>query len=240
MLESERYALQGKQFHKMIQQHLMGIPAENIAGMVSSEELRGWWQSYLDFYHHENLGEQGALFPEISLSAPLGNQRLVATFDLIALQKEGQTVIYDWKTNRSRTPRTRLERRLQTRVYPYLLTKAGDFLNAGNPIQPEQIRMVYWFAGFPDQPETFNYNAQTCQSDREYLENLVDEINEATESKFPLTNNIKLCQYCIYRSLCNRGVQAGSFEAESELDADFIENDVDVRLDIDQIAEIAF
>jgi hypothetical protein len=240
MLESERYALQGKQFHKMIQQHLIGIPADTIAGMVSGEELKGWWQSYLDFYQQEDLAGQGALFPEISLSTPIGNQRLVATFDLIVVQKNGNATIYDWKTNRNRISRARLERRLQTRVYPTLLTTAGNFLNAGYPILPENIRMVYWFASFPEQPETFIYNAQTYHSDQKYLEHLVDKVNRAAESEFTLTDDEKLCQYCIYRSLCERGVQAGSFEVGSELDEDIIENDGNVKLDIDQIAEIAF
>ncbi len=240
MLESERYARQGQQFHKMIQQHLIGIPAESIANMVSGEELNTWWQSYLDFYQQENLAAQGVLFPEISLSMPIGNQRLVATFDLIVLQKDGRATIYDWKTNRNHTSRIRLEHRLQTRVYPYLLSMAGNFLNTGNPILAEQIRMIYWFAGFPDQPETFLYNAQTRQSDQGYIEHLVDEINGAAESDFTLTDDDRLCQYCIYRSLCNRGVLAGNLEAGAELGEDFFQSDSDVKLDIDQIAEIAF
>jgi hypothetical protein len=240
MLESERYARQGKQFHKMIQQHLNGIPAENIAGMVSGEALKVWWQSYLDFYHQADLARQGSLFPEISLSSPIESQRLVATFDLIVLQKDGNAIIYDWKTNRNRTSRTRLERRLQTRVYPYLLAKAGNFLNAGNPILPENIHMVYWFAGFPDQPETFIYSAQAYHSDLEYLEHFVDEINGAAESQFTLTDDERRCQFCIYRSLCERGIRAGSVDKVAELDEDFIETMEDIQLDIDQIGEIAF
>ncbi len=240
MIESERYARQGKYFHKMIQQHLVGVPADSIAGMITNEELEGWWQNYQNFYHQENLAEQLALYPEIALSAPLGNNRLVATFDLISRQKDNNLVIYDWKTNRNRPSRVGLERRLQTRVYPYLLTKAGDFLCNDKPIQPEQIRMVYWFSGFPEQPEIFTYNTQTYHADQDYLEHLVDSINRTAENDFTLTDDEKRCQFCIYRSLCERGVQAGSFDSVAEPGDDFVEFDADTRFDIDQIAEIAF
>lgn len=240
MLESERYAQQGKQFHKMIQQHLVGVPAESITAMIASDELNEWWQNYLDYYRQEGMEDQSALYPEISLSAPLGHYRLTATFDLITLHNNGSLIITDWKTNRRRPQRIWLERRLQTRVYPYVLTRAGDFLNRGDAVEPKQIRMVYWFAGFPNQPEHFIYDTQAYTADQSYLENLADEIHLAPESSFTKTSDERRCQFCVYRSLCARGVQAGNLDLVDESQGALSESESELPFDIDQIAEMAY
>ena len=60
-----------------------------------------------------------------------------------------------------------------------------------------------------------------------------------TRPDFPLTTDERRCRYCVYRSLNNRGEQAGSL-------ADWDENvntnieESDFTIDIDQIAEIEF
>lgn len=240
MLESERYALQGKQFHKMIQQHLIGVPAEKISAMIVSEELREWWQNYLDYYQQEELAKQKVLYPEISLSAAIGNHRITATYDFISVQNDGTLVITDWKTNRHRPQRIWLERRLQTRVYPYVLTLSGSFLIDGKSVDPEHIRMIYWFANYPDQPEIFTYNEQSFAADQSYLENLSNEIQLADESHFVMTGDERRCQFCVYRSLCARGVQAGDMNTIANESDDFATFEGDVPFDIDQIAEIAY
>ena len=48
VLENERTMRQGAEFHHMIQQHLIGIPAERLSarlegGDPQAEELRRWW-----------------------------------------------------------------------------------------------------------------------------------------------------------------------------------------------------
>ncbi|MBN1536100.1 MAG: PD-(D/E)XK nuclease family protein [Anaerolineales bacterium] len=238
ILESEHYAQLGEQFHKMIQQHLIGVPAEKISAMITAEELREWWENYLEYYRQQAMANQTQLFPEIILSAPIGNHRLMAKFDLISLQKDGSLVITDWKTARKPPQRIWLERRLQTRVYPYLLSKAGDFLNNNHPIYPEQIRMIYWFANFPDQPEVFSYDRKTMKADQERLEYLVEAIEMGDEKAFHLTDDKKHCQFCVYRSLCGRGIQASNLDTDEESVEDI--TSFDDRLDIDQIAEIEY
>ncbi|NMC13915.1 MAG: PD-(D/E)XK nuclease family protein [Chloroflexi bacterium] len=239
MLENERFTQQGINFHKMIHQHLIGVPADRLSSFAFKDDLENWWQNYLDLYNRLEFAKQTAIYPEITLSSPMGNHRLIAAFDLIFRQRDNTFVIYDWKTNRRRPPRVWLERRLQTRVYPFLLAKAGGFMMDGKPIPPEQIRMVYWFANFPLEPEIFNYDEKTYHADQKYLAHLVETIEHAAEDNFHLTDDARMCQFCVYRSLCERGIQAGIASDEESMENDIITLD-DTFLDFDQIAEIPF
>jgi hypothetical protein len=159
-----------------------------------------------------------------------------------------RAVILEWKTSRKRPQRKWLAERLQTRVYPYLLVRAGShLLEIGDrglgmgdwrPFQPEQVEMVYWFANFPQDPERFPYDAAQYEVDDHYLASLIEEIKDLGDEDFPLTPQERRCRYCPYRSLCQRGVRAGSFdEMEDELEWG---DDFDVVLDFEQIAEIEY
>ena len=153
--------------------------------------------------------------PEATLSAPLGGFRLLAKYDLIAIENDKVT-IYDWKTYRKRPKSEFLAIRLQTRVYRALLVQAGAFLNDGKPIAPEQIEMVYWFSDFPNDPARFAYTSAQYKRDWDTLQKLSDEIKSA--SSYPLTDDRAKCLYCPYRSYCERGVRAGDVDqAEAEM-----------------------
>ena len=70
-------------------------------------------------------------YPELTLSVPLGDHRLIAKFDLLAIEPGGRAVIVDWKTGQRRQGQSWLAGRLQTRVYRYVLAQAGAHLNDG-------------------------------------------------------------------------------------------------------------
>jgi hypothetical protein len=173
------------------------------------------------------------LYPEATLSAPLGNYRLLAKYDLIALE-DGKATIYDWKTYRKRPRNEWLAGRMQTRIYRALLAAAGAHLNQGKPFEPEQIEMVYWFPDFPDDPARFPYNAVQFQRDWDHLLKLADELS--TAATYPLTEDREKCLFCTYRSYCERGSQAGDIEqAEAEREAEEL-----FDVNFEQIGEIAF
>jgi PD-(D/E)XK nuclease superfamily len=237
-LEFERYIQQGERFHRMVQQHLLGVPEARLSAMALEADLKRWWENYLHFSQSpDGLGalSQAWRQPETSLSAPLGDLRLVAKYDLIVINPEPRALIFDWKTARKRPQRKWLAERLQTRLYPYLLLQAGASLNKGKPFEPEQVEMVYWFAEFPDQSERFAYSQAAYQSDQAYIAELVDTIQGL--GQFPLTSNEKRCAFCAYRSLCERGVRAGGMEAQEEAEAG---DELELRLDFDQVQEIEF
>jgi len=237
-LENERHLQQGAAFHRLVHQHLLGIPEERLARAAADADLRRWWHNYLT-RGPEDL--PASRHPEIVLSAPLGDYRLVAKYDLVtvdpsAMLRAGpgrQAVILDWKTSRRRPNRKYLAERLQTKVYPYLLVLAGDHLNGGQPLAPEQVEMVYWFADFPEDPARFPYSSAQYEADEAYLTSLVGQIGSPP---YPRTTDERNCRYCRYRSLCQRGVEAGPLdEMEDELTQDF-----DISLDFEQIAEIEY
>ena len=240
-LENERHLQQGSAFHRLVHQHLLGIPQERLSSTVADETLLRWWHNYLLAPPVDLPPDR---HPEIVLSGSVSGHRLIAKYDLVAVEAGRRVIIVDWKTSRKQPRRKWLAERLQTRVYPYLLVQAGAHLNGGRPLQPEQVEMVYWFANFPAHSERFAYDGAQYEADGVYLASLIDEIKglalsspkEPADEVFPLTAEDRRCHYCRYRSLCQRGVGAGAFDGA---DDDLVQEDLS-RLDFDfeQIAEV--
>lgn len=233
--EQEEHMTQGALFHRLVHQYFIGLPVDVLTRSIADERVAGWWEQFLT-HGVADLPERR--FPEIALSASLGPHRLVAKYDLIALEPGQRAVIVDWKTALHRSRRDRLEARVQTILYRCLLARAGAYLNDGTPIAPEQISMIYWFAEFPEQPEVFTYDAEQHQRAEVELLRLLDAIAERPAGGFPLTSEVDRCKYCRYRSLCQRGVKAGEFD-DYEAD-EAVEFDLDALIDLDQIGEMAF
>jgi CRISPR/Cas system-associated exonuclease Cas4 (RecB family) len=236
--EAERLAQLGADFHRLVQQHLVGLDEEILSRSLAEAEaeLKVWWRNYLD--HRPLALAEAQTFPELTLSAPLRGYRLLARFDLLAVQPDGIFMVIDWKTARRKPARDSLARRIQTRAYPYVLTVAGAAYNGGQPIDPATIKMIYWYPQAPDQPEAFDYSAQQFERDEKFLSDLVERIKSAAqEDDFPLVEDRKPCTYCVYRSYCDRGDKAGPLISLEEEPQEVL--DVSV-LDWDQIAEIQF
>jgi CRISPR/Cas system-associated exonuclease Cas4 (RecB family) len=231
-LENEKHQQEGEYFHRLVQQYLIGIPSEQIAKLANTVNLQRWWENFIDDKDLRGLRDLGVLYPEATLSAPLGNYRLLAKYDLLIIEN-GKATIYDWKTYRKRSRNEWLSARMQTRVYRALLIHAGTHLNHGQPFQPEQVEMVYWFADFPNEPARFTYTSAQYKRDWDSLVKLADEI--ASASSYPLTDDRAKCSYCPYRSYCDRGVRAGDVEqAEAETEAEEL-----FDVNFEQIGEIA-
>jgi CRISPR/Cas system-associated exonuclease Cas4 (RecB family) len=248
-LENEQHLRDGEFFHRLIQQHLIGVSQEQVGRLANSANLQRWWENFLASREKLDLENPSGIYPEATLSAPLGNVRLIAKYDLIKISKN-RAIIYDWKSYRKRPRNEWLSARMQTRVYMALLAKAGAHLNQGQPFEPEQIEMVYWFSEFPDDPARFAYTPAHFKRDWDLLTKLEDEIQRAllqvTEkaSSFPLTDDRTKCLYCPYRSYCERGVRAGDVDqAEAETSTGLspgMEAEELFNLNFEQIGEIAF
>jgi CRISPR/Cas system-associated exonuclease Cas4 (RecB family) len=235
--ESERFLRLGQQFHRMAHQYLLGVPAPQLDEMVDGPEIKAWWENF-NLHVPDFLAgiDPASRSMEATLTAPVDSFRIIAKLDFVGRRDDGKSIIVDWKTYRKKPRRSWLQERLQTRIYPYLLVRAGSQANQGKVIDPEQVEMVYWFASFPEKPERFSYNARQFAEDDAYLSKLVSEIQRLEESNFTMTPQLERCQFCVYRSLCDRGVQAGSF---AELDNPTEQED-EFLLDFDQISEIEF
>jgi len=231
-LENERRQQEGVAFHRLVQQHLLGLPEEKLARLASTPNLQRWWQNYIT---HPIEFTGYAHHTETVLSTPLGNFRLLAKYDLIAIPPPGtlgtekKAFILDWKTYVKRPKDEWMTTRWQTRVYRVLLTQAGAQFNNGQPIDPEMIEMVYWYADYPDHPARFPYSDAQFRRDWEAIRKLAEEIVTATSH--PLTNDERKCTYCVYRSYCDRGVEAG-FGGEADVELEIM------PIDLEQIQEI--
>lgn len=229
VLENERAQQEGQLFHRMVQQHLIGLPVEKLSRLANTPNLSRWWKNYLEYqFNHSGYAQN----TELTLGAPVGTFWLVAKYDLIAVKPGERAVIYDWKTYHKHPRKEWVAARMQTRVYRALLVQAGTVLNGGNPLQPDQIEMIYWYADYPSEPTHFPYNTAQHKRDWDGLNALILEISN--HRHFPLTEDEKKCAYCPFRSYCNRGVKAEALDelAESEL--------AGTDFNFEQIAEIEF
>jgi hypothetical protein len=238
VIEQELRMERGTQFHRMVQQWLHGIPANLIEQRASDPLLRQWWQSFLQHNPLETVnGERRA---EFTLSAPFAGYRLIAKLDVLVAQPGSAARIFDWKTSEHRPKPAYLQSRVQSRLYPLITVLAGAALNEGQPWQPAQLNLTYWFVQHPTDPEVIPYNAQRFQRDHAFIEGLIMEIERAAETgDFPLTEDKKRCQFCQYRSLCERGIAAGWLDDVEDIDELGAEETL-FEIDLEQIGEIAF
>jgi CRISPR/Cas system-associated exonuclease Cas4 (RecB family) len=233
ILENERRMQRGADFHRLLHQQFLGLPAELLRASLSDPALIGWWEAYQQTPPADLPPHRCA---EFSLSAALGGYRLAAKYDLIAAAPGERIVIVDYKTNERRPTRRALEGRLQTRVYRYLLAAAGERFNEGKKIAPEQVEMLYWFATFPAQPERFRYSATLYEGDGRYLSGLIAEI-AARADDWPQTAEARACRFCHYFSYCERGKAPGNL---SELDDAPEEEAASLDIALEQVAEVEF
>ncbi len=234
--ENEHFRLQGERFHKMIHQLVIGIPVEKISSMNADIVLTSWWENFLASQKDLLENQTSRLFPEFTLSTLYAGYRLLAKYDLLQSSADGTFVIYDWKTYRNRPRRERLAAKLQTRLYLFILSSSANPAHklSGN------LKLIYWYANFPSQPEIFTYSPAQYQQDSQYLERLILSIEQAagedSEETFPLTLNAERCLFCVYRSLCDRGTRAGDETSGEEADlASSLED-----FDFEQISEVEF
>ncbi len=237
--ENERHIQRGERFHRMVQQYLLGVPAERLERIAQADEdenLLRWWQNFSTVIPPLLVGTRHV---EVTLSAPvLDSYRLAAKYDLVMSSAGSKIIIYDWKTSIRRPRAEVLRQRLQTRVYRYLMVRAGKQFNGGRDVTPEQVEMIYWFAE-PDQPrERIPYSLAMYQEDETYLNGLITEIRSLPPDGFRMAPDEGACRFCVYRSLCERGVEAG---AQAETEADWEGNpQTSLDFDLEQIGEIGF
>jgi hypothetical protein len=159
----------------------------------------------------------------------------MARYDLLAIAPGHRAVVVDWKTSRRRPLPGQLEGRWQTRVYRYVLARAGRELNEGNDLEPEQIELIYWFTNYPQQSERLPYDARQYAGDQAALRSTMAQIAAREQETWTLTQDLKRCRYCTYRTLCEKDI------AETpESDWEPPDEPEDWEIDLDQIGEVTF
>jgi predicted RecB family nuclease len=236
VLEMEEQINNGKIFHLMAQQYFSGIHPDVIFMQVENVKISNWWKEFIRFAEaYNNLPHQS----EVLISSKINNKSFVGVFDLLVYSPGEKITIIDWKTNHTRPSRKNLEQHVQTRLYPLLLTSGGKQWNNNNEIKPDQIEMIYWFANYPDEQQSFLYSEHQYQADLNFIQDLINQIESTNLGEFTLTANQKRCNFCNYRSLCGRGIKPGSTENLDTVDFDYLYEEIE-EIDMNQIGDIAF
>lgn len=231
----EMHMEQGRRFHQLVQRYILGMPTDALQNYAAAPPLSKWWQ---DFLAYGLQGLPALRFAEVTRSSSLEGFRLVGKFDLIAIEEGGSVVIVDWKTSKFIPGISELRQSMQSRLYPYILAREGLEKYGYEKIVPDQIRMRYWYAQDPQSPKEFMYGKGQFSADEQFLAGLIREIMDMDAENFPLTDDIHKCEFCLYRSLCDRGIEAGSI-SELSRDMDELEDWPGV-VDLDEIQEIEF
>jgi hypothetical protein len=245
IMEYEKLMFQGQIFHRLVHQLFSGIPEPGLSNLIHDDELHTWWNNFLqevpqllDIKYNERnqISNIDVLHPEVALTTAMVDHQITAKYDLIQ-SSENKLIILDWKTGRKHPKRNRLLERLQTRIYPFIMVKAGAHFLHCNMLEPEQVEMVYWYANFPKQPERFSYTTKRYNEDKILLEDLVIKIKKLGAGDYSMTDQIELCDFCNYRSLCERGDTAGLMTNLIDFPSVLSE---EISLDIENIVEIEY
>lgn len=237
-LDFEQRSQMGARFHRLIQQYLLGVPEDRIFALADADprpELGQWWDNFL-----ANVPPwlKGQRFVETTLSTTLAGYRLLAKYDLVLAGEQGAFIIFDWKTSQRRLKKEWLVKRIQTRLYRFILTEAGSTLIPEQDPHADKISMSYWFAPHPESPVTLPYEHADYEEDKAYFTKLLEEIQEKPESSFHRTDDLMKCHYCVYRSLCDRGLKAGDLDSFEDFEQS--PDEFEPEIEFEQIAEIEF
>ena len=232
VLEMEALVARGRQFHSLAHQFLAGLPLPAINDAINDPMLKKGFSRFVDFSYERSWILK---LSEIKINANLERHHLIAVYDLIAQTDDGQVTIFDWKTAMHPPRKDFLKLKMQSSIYPFILFEnlQGLFPSADQH-QHCALSMTYWYPAYPDFIFSFNYDQETHQENRDSLISFLDAVDSRLQSmQFNKTDNLKQCKYCQYRSLCDRGIEAGTIDG---LDGDSIADEI--MIDFNALPEI--
>lgn len=234
VLEFEHHLQLGNQFHQLAQRYLNGVPEKVLTESITDSDLSGWFQNFLVYYTSLDLKQTYTEFP---MHFFIKGFEVKAVFDLLALDQDGVVNIFDWKTSLKLPRRDSLSTRMQSVLYPLAVVEACGGLFPGLKLTPEKVRMTYLYVAHDSQNVfQFGYTLDQYNMGKGRIEEMIAEIKDKEPGSFALTPITKLCEYCVYRSLCERGTSAGDFDSFEEEDLE----DLIARVDFNAQDEIAF
>ena len=231
VLEIEENIRKGNSFHFLVHQYFSGISEDILKNSINDEDINSWFNSFLKFIHTLQIERS---FSEFPVMYQFGSIQFSAVFDLIYSTKNGEIGIIDWKTSHISPRKSTLSLKIQSILYPFLLRETAHEFFPEIDLRAKNIFMRYWYPTSPQKEYIFPYDESIHEKNRTFLSSLADEILVKKTGEFSLTRDEKKCGYCIYRSLCNRGIDAANL-------LDLEENGLDednLTIDFDQLPEL--
>lgn len=215
--KANNHAEKGRLFHLLAYRYFMGLDDSFIDESGEYGDIKIWQERLKEYI---TINQKNSYFPEFELKFAENDVKLQAKYDLIMIDKDNKAVIYDWKVQEKQIKQKNAEQAFQTRVYMYLLAKAGDIIN-GKPIKPEDITMVYWQANHPASPVRIVYSQELFKQDEEFLESEIERILNCDFDALGLkTEDQKVCKFCEFCSICN-GVDSKEVMQEDDFDIEW-------------------
>ncbi|MGE5328477.1 MAG: PD-(D/E)XK nuclease family protein [Deltaproteobacteria bacterium] len=216
--KENKHAEKGRLFHLLAYRFFMGLDDSFVDEKGEYSDIKVWQDRLKSYIAIDSRNEY---YPEFELKLCEDNIKIQAKYDLIMLDAENRAVIYDWKVQEKAIKPNNAEKAFQTRVYMYLLAKAGDIIK-GKAIRPQDITMVYWQANHPANPVRIEYSEELFKQDEEFVKNEIEKILSCNFDSTGLkTTDEKVCRFCEFCSICNgvdaeEVVQEDGFEIEWE------------------------
>jgi hypothetical protein len=197
---AEEALARGREFHRLMERHFMGLPVEPMA-----PDLRTWWTAWGAY---PLALPPGRTRPEVTVSAPFGDERLLVRYDLLVVPADpaATVLIIDWKTAARPPSRGDLAADMQTQLYPYVLVEAGEALT-GRRLAPEGVELIYWLAADPAHPVRFRHTAAAHEAARRRLAALIARVHALRDAPMPpVIDDLAICARCPYRTYCGQPV----------------------------------
>jgi len=211
--KGEEARLRGERFHQLLHRHFLDLAVTD--EMIEGRTVGRWWQT---FKKQGPSLPKGQLFPELSLTVPIGRHLLTGRFDLLVLG-DRQAHIFDWKTEARPRTKAELTEDFQTRLYLALAVQGSTALE--QDVDPDHLSLTYWFVNDPTQAVTISYSQQWHDRNWAELRAIIEEIDRqlTTMTVLPLTDDLVECGRCAYQIYCGRlagTVSLDDWEMEEE------------------------
>ncbi|MCB8954757.1 MAG: PD-(D/E)XK nuclease family protein [Ardenticatenales bacterium] len=193
----------GEAFHRLVERYYLGLPPFAEDAGIPDEKLSLWWRAFRQSGPEMPAGKR---LTEYTLTVPIGPHFLTGRFDLLVLTGDGAH-IFDWKTEARPRTAAVLRDDLQTLLYLAMVTEGATALGADGPINPDHVRITYWYATDPAASVTLGYSRRQHAENWANLSAQVTALAaqiEATEAVWPLTDNLQECAICAFRAYCGR------------------------------------
>lgn len=204
----------GQLFHRLVERYYLGMKPTLLTESIEDDLVHKWWLTFLEQtpVPQNSLTQVSA---ETRLSAEIQGCRFDVLYDLLQIDHERRKLtIFDWKTTPKPPQPSHWHNTVQTQLY---LLVAGHLCQQflGEEAILEDVSMVYWFPEHPHESVTIRYNTDLHDQYHGAIMDTVstlEDMQNHQSSPWPLTENERMCNYCVYRSLCERGILGGALE----------------------------
>ena len=212
VLEYENRMRLGTDFHHIVHQYLSGIDAEKLKQLSLSQELNYWFVNFQKFFTSHKFNHYSS---EISITLPFQENIIKAVIDFVGVNEEDQLIIAEWKTSEFLPKKEIISNTVQSILYPYMIYECRKNIFPDINIDHEDIEMIYWFPNYPEILIDLKYSQEKHDLNHRYLADIINRIQNTRSDAFNKTENLKICSYCEFRSLCERGIQPGYYDSKN-------------------------